>query len=384
MLNINFTNRIWIITLTLIALTLSFLVLKTNIFSTGINRAASPIVSAVVLPHDSSAAVERETALRQVAVLASVKTIILVSANSKNLGDQNIILTNRLWSLANAVFQPDLIKINQLKLPLADTIVANEPGITNILESIKASFPDAKIIPIAVKQDTPAADLDALSNNLKNSCQNNCLLVSSLDFSVAQSASVASIHNLFSLKALSNLDQKLVWQSDVDSNPVLYLTQKWAASYATNHFRLAQNSNFLTGWYEQGKAQILTTQSFVAGFNLNNFAKSDPRLTLGVDQEIDLNDNHQMGLTCYNQPDYCALNRIFWGPNFYRDILNGLVIEGEIQPNIYKLILVPTDPVTHQLLSDDAKLAVINRIRQKLGLAEIQVTDNYDVLEIAR
>ena len=391
-------NSTKVVLITLIVLVFSFIVLKTNLFDNGISEPSLPSISAVIVPHHDLAANLREETLRQIMTRVDPKTIVLISPNHFDIGDYNIITTNREWRLTNAYFEPDQNKISRLNIPVDDAAFVREHGITNLLDPLRNAFPDAKIIPIILKQNTPASELDSLNTNLKKACKNECLMVSSVDFSHYQPASVASNHDLLSIKALTNLDANLVWQTEVDSNPALYLTINWAKSYKTNFFRLTANTNsgllnhapdaestsYVLGWFEQGKLAGTDTQTFVAGFNLKDINQSNPRLVTGIDQKIDLNDNHEMGMTCYAKPEYCAINRLFWGPNFYRDILNGLVVTGEIQSNNYKLVLTPTDPITHQALTGKAKLAVINRVREKIGLNDTQISDGYDTIEITK
>ena len=296
--------------------------------------------------------------------------------------------------MTNSLFEPDNDKISELNLPLDDTAFDREHGILNQLAPLKNTFSDAKIVPIMIKQDTPAAQIDTLVNDLNEVCKADCLLVSSIDFSHYQSTSVASIHDLLSIKALANLDKNLAWQAEIDSNPSLYLTIEFSKLKNANNFHLAYNTNsgllehapdsestsYVLGWFEAAERKLVETQTFTAGFNLKQF--NDPRLTTGTDSKIDLNNTHDMAIKCLDEPDYCSLNRILWGPAFYRDILNGLVVVGEIQADGYKLVLVPTN--NGLAVRGDEKLAVINRVRERLGQNPTQIGDEYDTIEISK
>lgn len=379
----------------ILILVLSFFVFKTNLFVTSPHESflIKPI-SAIILPHHDLAAAQRDDVLRQITDRVNPKTIILVSPNHFNAGSYNILTTNRTFRLANTLFEPDNAKISELNLPLDDTAYDREHGILNQLAPLKNTFADAKIVPIIIKQDTPASQIDTLVNDLNKVCKADCLLVSSIDFSHYQSASVASVHDLLSIKALANLDKNLVWQAEVDSNPSLYLTIEFSKLKNANNFHLAYNTNsgllehapdsestsYILGWFEAAQSKLVETQTFTAGFDLKQF--KDPRLTTGTDSKIDLNNTHDMAIKCLDEPDYCALNRILWGPAFYRDILNGLVVVGEIQADDYKLVLVPTK--NGLAIRGDDKLAVINRVRERLGQVPTQINDGYDIIEISK
>ncbi len=390
---LNISREILAVLLTSVILLFSFLAFRTNIFNQTNGRTflVQPI-SAIIVPHHDLASSLRARTLLDASAKVNPKTVVIVSPNHFDAGGYNIETTDRTWRLTNAYFMPDTTKIQALNLPLVDMAFDREHGIFNLLDPVKTVFPDTKIIPIMIKQNTPAAQIDDLEKSLELVCGGGCLLISSIDFSHYQPASIASVHDLLSIKTLSNLNENLAWQTEVDSNPTLYLTIKWAKAKNTNDFHLSANTNsgiishspdaestsYVSGWFESGLVNPTKTETFVAGFNLNNL--SDKRLANGLDQKIDLNNNHEMGLICYNKPEYCGLNRLFWGPNFYHPILNGLVVEGEIQTDQYKLVLAPTDPQTNLILTGQKKLDEINQIRHNLGLNPTTIVDEYDTI----
>lgn len=381
--------------LSIFALVLTFFVFRTNIFVSGPNQSflTSPI-PVVVMPHHDLATTLRSDLLSQVWERISPKTIILVSPNHFEAGSYNILTTDRQWRLNNAYFESDANKITALSIRKDDLAFDREHGIFNQLDPLKNIFPDAKVVPIIIKQDTSAKQLDELNENLIKNCRADCLVIASVDFSHYQPASVASIHDLLSIKALSNLQENLIWQTEIDSNPTLYLATKFAKARGAQSFHLAANTNsglmenlpdaestsYVLGWFDFIKTEKVAIETFVVGNNLNKLV--DSRLVRGTDQKIDLADSRAMALVCNSKPDYCALNRLFWGPTFYRDILNGLVVVGEIQADQYKLVLVPTK--NNLALRGTEKLVIINKIRSKLNLSETTISDGYDTINISK
>ena len=374
---------------------LSFIIFRTNLFVTAPNQSflLEPI-SAIILPHHDLADNYRLDLLSQVSQKVNPKTIIVISTNHFEVGSYNILTTVKEWKLKNALFDPDSAKISSLNIKTDHLAFDREHGIYNLLEPLKNNFADAKIVPIILKQNTTASQLDELVVNLNRVCRADCLLVGSVDFSHYQPASVASIHDLLSIKALNNLDKSLIWQTEVDSNPTLYLAIEFAKLKKSNSFHLVTNTNsglmehtpdaestsYILGWFEYAKMTKQQTETFTAGYDISK--QKDSRLIKGTDQIIDLLSSHDMAINCLDRPEFCSLNRILWSPNFYRDILNGLVIVGEITSTGYKLVLVPTQ--NGLALRDQEKLAVINRIRMKLGLDATQITDGYDIIEITK
>lgn len=373
-------------------LAFSFLVLNTNLFvNSSQKNFFSQSISTVIVPHHDLAALQRQLTLSNVSARVNPKTIILISPNHFNVGGYNLLTTKRTWRIQNAIFEPDERKIEKLGLEIDDLAFDREHGITNLLDPLKNAFPDAKIMPIMVMSGTSATQLDILVKDLQKICPNNCLMVNSVDFSHYQPASVGAIHDLYSIEALSNLDNSQIWQTEVDSTASLYIAINWAKAHGTNWFNLEANTNsglmdgspdaestsYVFGWFEIGEKRPLNTSTFVIA---NNLSVLDQRLTKGVDEKIDLNNSHEMGVLCFEKPQYCALNRLFWGPDFYRDILNGLVVTGEITEDKYKLVLTPVSMETKNALRGEAKLHIINQIRAKLNLPDVKISDGYDTI----
>jgi|GEM_PF-1663729 len=380
----------------ILILAFSFIALNTNYFFSVSENIFSQPVSTVIVPHHDLVALERQLVLSNISVRVNPRTVILVSPNHFETGGYTILTTKRQWRLQNAFFDPDSAKIDQLKIETDDLAFEREHGITNLLEPLKNAFPDAKIIPVMIKSDVEASQLDLLSENLAKVCPSNCLMVNSVDFSHYQPASVAEVHDLLSIKALSNLDKNLIWQTEVDSAASLYLAIDWAKAHQTEWFHLEDNTNsgilenspdaestsYVFGWFEIGAKKSLDSTTFVAGYNLDKIP--DQRLARGTDVKIDLNNSHEMGVLCSQRTDFCDLNRLFWGPNFYRDILNGLVISGEITADEYRLVLTPLNSETKIPLRGEEKLSVINKIRQNFSLPNLTISGSYDKIIIDR
>ena len=143
----------------------------------------------------------------------------------------------------------------------------------------------------------------------------------------------------------------------------------------------AESTSVILGWFERGKTLSDTGQTFVAGVNLDKF--SDPRFINGVDEKVELSDERAMALLCHENSDFCGLNQLFWNAPFWRETQNGLVVAGEILPDKYRLVLLPTD--NHgRLLRGEEKLAVINRVRQSLKFPTVSIGYGYDTIILKR
>ena len=241
-------------------------------------------ISALIIPHHDLMKDERADFFASLKNSVSSKTIILVSPNHFNSGNAQVITTDKEWQLASGKISPGTELAHQIvSLGLAaddGAAFVNEHGILNILPDISANFSNSKVIPLIIRQNTSRAVMDSLAKGLYQICIDNCLVISSVDFSHYQPGALAEIHDSLSIKALTNLDEDMIWKAEVDSNQSLYLAMKFAKSNNTDKFNLAANTNsgklansadaestsYIVGWYGTGKSQKITNDfSFIVG-----------------------------------------------------------------------------------------------------------------------
>ena len=233
--------------------------------------ALGSMISTLIVPHHDLVAEKRSKLFESAKkYTGSPDTILLVSTNHFDTGSADIITTDKIWNLANGKIKPDSLIISSLTnrnlVATQETAFAGEHGIANILPDIYENFPDSKIVPIIIKPKTEKVALDELLAGLIDTCLGNCLMIDSVDFSHYQPASLAQIHDNFTIRALNNLDENSILQSEVDSTESLYLGMKWAEAKNSKKFNLAENTNsgviassrdaestsYVFGWYEQG------------------------------------------------------------------------------------------------------------------------------------
>ena len=241
-------------------------------------------ISTIIVPHHQIVAAKRDAFFAQVAPQLKPKTVILISPNHYDSGKGTVQTDDQTWSTSVGDIAPDTDLIKQL---LNDQPVSNEPGsfynehgIHNILQDVRQSFPEARIVPIIFKSNTTEADASALGTYLAAHCS-DCLLVTSVDFSHYQPSLLAELHDELSRRAMENLDQKTLFtNAEVDSPAALVTTAAWASAKQTPHLHVeAQtDSGVLTGqpdiqttthmfaWYESGaQAKPADGVSFTIG-----------------------------------------------------------------------------------------------------------------------
>lgn len=201
-------------------------------------------ISGIVVPHHDLVKAQRAEFFDTIAhEIAPPKTVILISPNHYDAGKADIQTTDKTWDLSNGMLEPDLERVTYIAQRVASEETSsfqNEHGIYLVLPDIKRVWPDAKVVPIILKNN---AKIDELAENLKKSC-NECLMVASVDFSHYQPAVLANEHDQLSLRALQNLDEELVRsKAEVDSPPSLQLLMEWAKSHNTQKFSLWKHTN---------------------------------------------------------------------------------------------------------------------------------------------
>lgn len=175
------------------------------------------------------------------------RRIILMGPNHFFKGASKIITTDILW-------QPDKDFIKNLVLfnfaSIEKRIVESDHAITNILPFIKQFFPDARLVPLIMREPFTAQHAAAFGKSLANSLDNETLIIASIDFSHYFSKKIADEHDEKSIKALYNLDFDFFQKEiDADSPHILMVLTRYLERTGYKKFNLLfhTNSAVLTG-----------------------------------------------------------------------------------------------------------------------------------------
>ncbi len=282
-----------------------------------VSAATGPTISTIIVPHFDFAKTERQNLLQSLRPKTNPLRIIIVSVNHYNVGDADIITTTRNWDFASGkpIIDIELAKnlITDKTMLAADAPFINEHGISTVFPDVLANFPQSTYLPIIIKDTTPKSTVDHLLTQLRRYCD-SCLLVASIDFSHYNPNSLAQIHDVMSLRALSDMNPTLGWQSETDSPQTMYLSIEWGRMHQTNHFHLTVHDN-------SGNAtnnDDVETTSYVLGYysNSSNGASVQPDTTtflIGGDLMFDRGINHQFKSTGLQHVFDDFGQRVFWG-----------------------------------------------------------------------
>lgn len=304
-----------------------------------------------VAPHHNLVAAQRQQFFSALAKQSQPTTIVLISPNHFNSGLSDVLTTSRVWDIQNgtATILPNLKVIQALQT--ADVATAHEAaffpehGIKNLLDDVHDFFPQAQLVPIMLKSSTSRAEVQALANTLESACA-ECGLIASVDMSHYQPAAVAEMHDVATIRALTDLNQDELWKVEVDSNASLSLLGLWAEAHSADRFSLFDhtNSGFLTN-----NLDTETTTHIFGNYTSGTPQTSERAFTFTVAGDA------MFGRWVQNfQADYTQLftqlgDRTFWGTD-----VSWLNLEGPVSDQPVKQITAD-DPLVFNFPSESIR-----------------------------
>jgi AmmeMemoRadiSam system protein B len=183
---------------------------------------------AVIVPHHNIVAVTRSKFLQKIRFLRPfTKKIIVIGPDHFSVDQHQISYTDADWNLPSSKIFFDH-SFDSSGLSVNNQLLKNDHTVYNLLPDIKKYFPKASLVPILISQELKIKDLDFLYQKIKNYCHFDCLLITSVDFSHYLPASLAEVHDAFTLDALNSLNLDKIFSAEVDSSQSLYLISRFA------------------------------------------------------------------------------------------------------------------------------------------------------------
>ena len=174
-------------------------------------------------------------------------TVVLISPNHFSSGNNQIISTSNKWDTPYGVLESDCHSIEKLAVQGLFTIdtfpFKNEHGISGIVPFIKKSIPNAKIIPIIVKDTLSEKDVIAFIESLHNTLGDDIIVIGSFDFSHYLPDTVAEFHDAQSISVIKNFDYSGLKKMEIDSIPGIEILMRYMQMTQANHFMLTANTN---------------------------------------------------------------------------------------------------------------------------------------------
>ena len=197
---------------------------------------------AVVLPHHNLVQSTRQDFLKLIAKKRLVtRHIVLLSPDHFGSNQHQIISSSHSWDLSTgtAVYNNFL----RIDLPQDNNLLQNDHGIYNPLADLKTYFPQADYYPVLIGQKTTPQELQTIRTSIEKYCSFDCLLVASVDFSHYLPATLANVHDAYTINNLRNLDSDNILKSEVDSPQSLYTLISFALHKSAHHWHLFDHTN---------------------------------------------------------------------------------------------------------------------------------------------
>ncbi|MCL5436048.1 MAG: AmmeMemoRadiSam system protein B [Patescibacteria group bacterium] len=172
--------------------------------------------------------------------------VILISPNHFGAGNGPVLTSNESWQTPYGELEPDSGVIDTLVasglVKMEEPPFENEHGIRNVVAFIKRELPNAKVVPLIIKDNLPSRDADALAATLSE-LPGEVLLAGSFDFSHYQDLETANRHDEKSLAIVQSLNWQGTAGLDVDSPIGLRIFLETLARLGASRFSLLQHSN---------------------------------------------------------------------------------------------------------------------------------------------
>ncbi|MFZ2969713.1 MAG: AmmeMemoRadiSam system protein B [Minisyncoccia bacterium] len=261
-------------------------------------------------------------------------TVVLISPNHFFAGRGQVISSLYDWQTPYGVLEADkqLIKKFQDKrlLNIEEWSFEKEHGISNLVAFIKKTLPNAKIVPLIVKDTFSIQAGNVFAENLDKILPLDSLVVSSLDFSHYLPSSAADFHDEKSLAVLSDFDYEGIKFLDIDSKPALRIFLKYLDRRNALNFNLLAHSNSAKILKDENMSEVT---SYVTGYFISGNKKENEKITILSFGDLMLDGTVEKAME-ENGDDYPFLNvaRFLGGNDLTLVDLEGSFMDFQLKP----------------------------------------------------
>lgn len=208
-----------------------------------------------------------------------IDRVILISPNHFLAGRGLAISTVFDWQTPFgplAADRPAIARLAKTGVVNLDTsVLSKEHGLYNLLPYLRRVDPNVRIIPIAVRDGTPAYRIRQLQDRLVKLMNARTLVIGSFDFSHYQTSAVADAHDEVSIEVVQRLAADATTGLDIDSAPGLALMLGLMRADGAEVFELIHHSNSakLTGYLDATETTSYVTGVFAPRFG-NRYTNS--------------------------------------------------------------------------------------------------------------
>ncbi len=174
------------------------------------------------------------------------QTVVIIGPNHKQIGNDSIISSPLVWQTPYGVLAVNkklVASIADKKIGINnEEVVGDEHSISTLVPFVKKTWPNAKIVPIILKNNTDESRIDELVKLLADS-KEKILVLASVDFSHYLPKNVADFHDELSLNVLESGSQTNLKELEVDSKPSLSALLKYNKLKEAENFTVFSHTN---------------------------------------------------------------------------------------------------------------------------------------------
>lgn len=199
---------------------------------------------------------------------SNYETIILVGPNHLNIGKFPVQISSYVWQTKFGEINPNLELINLIKnndkVSVLEDYFDLEHSICGLITFLKKYFPEAKVLPLMLRNDINQNEIQEISEKLSRDCE-NCLVIASVDFSHEVSSDLAFENDSNSIlllreKNLNNVENIVsdcyqcitFLYSFLDEDDELFIVNN-SNSYNLSGESESNVTSYITGYYAQGQ-----------------------------------------------------------------------------------------------------------------------------------
>ncbi len=197
-------------------------------------------VIAVVVPHHNYVKEERlafwkDVILESKIIPNKIEKVIVIGPDHFGVRKKNITYNENNWStydkeLVNFFERPDNFPDYYV---LNNELVLRDHGIANLIGEIYNNFPNARFVPFIIGEEIEFSKLETLLDYIYTTCNKNCVLIASVDFSHYQKLedSLRQDERTISLLEKKEITETSLNQTEAieaDSPASLYIMQEFA------------------------------------------------------------------------------------------------------------------------------------------------------------
>ena len=236
-------------------------------------EAADPIpmpgARAVIVPHHWLAGHLILGGLRDLAAGGDYQRIVLIGPNHVNAGAAAVITSDIAWQTPFGSIEPDAEAVR----PLLDggfvrsqpDVLTYEHSVAGIVPAIAYYLPEARLVPLALRRDMTAGEVERLAVSLAPLLDSRTALVAAVDFSHYLSAEQAGRRDRETLAALDSLDSPRIFSfgdDHLDSPPSMAVLVEAMRLSGAGDFQLRENTNSS----ELGGSALAPVTSYIYGY----------------------------------------------------------------------------------------------------------------------